>query len=79
MTMVLELTDTPQNNDIFIYENGKLKPTRSDIYLATVNTILKEKTEQIEALQREIDNIKTSINKKLEEYHNILQTLVKEK
>lgn len=70
---------TPENEDVVIFRNGKYTNCDKNIYLRSVTKEITALKEENLALREELDSFKSAVNKKLEEYHNILQVLTKEK
>jgi hypothetical protein len=74
MKIVLDIKGTPKKHSMLIY-NGEEWET------ATKEQIYKEVYElqtQVASLRLEYDELKKAINKKLQDYHNILQLITKE-
>ena len=80
MKVVLDVVQKKklQNGDILVYEDGHLvNVSKSNFLDEIIREYVELKHENIR-LNEEMKNLKDGVNAKLEQYHNILQTLVKE-
>ena len=77
MKIVLEIKNTPQKNDILVYNGSEWECVSKDQFLNRVTLLEKGRKQDNETYEKELENLKTQINKKLEEYHKVLQQLVK--
>ncbi len=78
MRIVLELKNEPTKDDVLVY-NGNEWECVSKARLLRQVTINAEAIETLKAVyENDIRELKEQINKKLKEYHDVLQLLVRE-
>lgn len=76
--IVLELKNEPTKNDIICYNGNEWVCVSKNQFLSQVERN-KNKLEELEnKLDQELTEIKTRINEKLKEYHDVLQLLTNE-
>ena len=78
MKIVLELKNTPNKNDILVYNGSEWECISTNQYLSKIVVLEQEQKELKEKYENDIQTLKEKINEKLEQYHKILQLLVKE-
>lgn len=81
MKIVLDVAEkTPTNYDVIAYDvtKGKWVAMSRVKFLEDANDKIFELQKEIENLKTTISNLKDSVNKNMKTYHNVLQTLVKE-
>lgn len=67
-----------KDDDILVYREGVLVNVRKEQYFSEMNKQYHDLKKEHELLKSDIEKFKEGVNAKLEQYHNILQTLVKE-
>lgn len=78
MRIVLELKNEPTKDDVLVY-NGNEWECVSKTRLLRQVTINADSIETLKAVyENDIRELKEQINKKLKEYHDVLQLLVRE-
>ena len=74
MKIVLDIKGTPKKHSMLIYNGNEWEIINKDQLLKDVFELQK----QIAELRYESEQLKTAINEKLKDYHNILQLITKE-
>lgn len=80
MKMMLDIVVNGKlnNEDIIVYRDNRWINIPKDFYLSSVYKEINNLKTEIEEMNVEMKEYKEKVNKKLEEYHRILQVLTKE-
>lgn len=80
MNVVLNFKQTKEleKDDIIVYQNGHWTNVRKSEFLHRYFKQIEECQANVDALHKEHERLVKAVNDKLEEYHNILQVLIKE-
>lgn len=78
MKIVLDVKNTPSENDILVFTKGAWLCVNKDKVLDPFRQEIKELRQEVENQKQENERLKKAVNEKLKSYHDILQHLTKE-
>jgi len=67
-----------QNNDIIVCVNGVWTNVSRDEFLAEYKKQVKKCQDDVDKMEKELNDFKEKVNSKLSQYHKILQKLTEE-
>ena len=79
MKMIIDIRNKGplSNNDILIYKDGRWEPIDKLNFLGEMSKQIKTLKKEIEEVNNELEAFKDKVNKKLSDYHDILNVLTK--
>ena len=78
MKIVLDVRNTPTENDILIFKNGMWECVNKEKVLNSFRQEIALIKQDVINMKNENETLKKAVNEKLKSYHNILQQMTKE-
>ena len=78
MKIVVDIKGELKKNDILIFNGECFRPINKDDFVCKLKQENEQIKTQIDEIKNDLEIFKLGVNGKLENYHNILQTLTKE-